>query len=37
MRALHYLDHLVAFEGNSRTVEQLLDAGEQLLLANQNL
>jgi hypothetical protein len=28
---LRYLENLVAYEGNRRTVEQLLDAGEQLL------
>jgi len=37
MRALSYLERLVAYEGNRRTVEQLLDAGEQLLLANQRI
>ena len=37
MRALSYLERLVAYEGNRRTVDQLLDAGEQLLLANQRI
>jgi len=37
MRALSYLEDLIANEDNRRTVEQLLDAGEQLLLANQRL
>jgi len=36
-RALRYLDNLLALDGNRRTVEQLLDAGEQLLRADQNL
>jgi hypothetical protein len=31
MRALSYLEDLVANEDNKRTVEQILDAGEQLL------
>jgi hypothetical protein len=31
MRALSYLEDLIAYEDNRRTVEQLLDAGEQLL------
>ena len=37
MRALSFLERLVAYEGNRQTVEQLLDAGEQLLLANQRI
>jgi hypothetical protein len=31
MRALSYLEDLIPYEDNRRTVEQLLDAGEQLL------
>ena len=31
MRLLNYLERLVDFEDNRRTVEQLLDAGEQLI------
>ena len=31
LRALSYLEDLAANEDNMRTVEQILDAGEQLL------
>jgi hypothetical protein len=31
MRSLSYLERLVAFKDNRQTVEQLLDAGEQLI------
>ena len=37
MRALAYLEHLVAYEDTGRTVEQLLDAGEQLLQEDERL
>ena len=36
-RALGFLEDLVAYEGTGRTVEQLLDKGEQLLREDRNI